>query len=70
MAVADRVKVTLQSLPEGEREAILLAYFGGHTYREVADLLGVPEGTVKSRIRSGLKKMRGELAGIGIGGGA
>ncbi|HSP02521.1 MAG TPA: sigma-70 family RNA polymerase sigma factor [Acidimicrobiales bacterium] len=70
MAVADRVKVTLQSLPEGEREAILLAYFGGHTYREVADLLGTPEGTVKSRIRSGLKKMRGELAGIGIGGGA
>ena len=70
MAVADRVKVTLQSLPEGEREAILLAYFGGHTYREVADLLGTPEGTVKSRIRSGLKKMRGELAGVGIGGGA
>lgn len=70
MAVADRVKATLQTLPEGEREAILLAYFGGHTYREVADLLGTPEGTVKSRIRSGLKKMRGELAGIGIGGGA
>ncbi|HEY1116987.1 MAG TPA: sigma-70 family RNA polymerase sigma factor [Acidimicrobiales bacterium] len=70
MAVAERVKVTLQTLPEGEREAILLAYFGGHTYREVADLLGTPEGTVKSRIRSGLKKMRGELAGVGIGGGA
>jgi RNA polymerase sigma-70 factor, ECF subfamily len=70
MAVADRVKVTLQTLPEGEREAILLAYFGGHTYREVADLLGTPEGTVKSRIRSGLKKMRGELAGVGMGGGA
>lgn len=70
MAVTDRVKATLQTLPEGEREAILLAYFGGHTYREVADLLGTPEGTVKSRIRSGLKKMRGELAGIGIGGGA
>ena len=68
MAVADRVKATLQTLPEGEREAILLAYFGGHTYREVADLLGTPEGTVKSRIRSGLMKMRGELAGIGIGG--
>jgi RNA polymerase sigma-70 factor (ECF subfamily) len=70
MAVADRVKSTLKTLPEGEREAVLLAYFGGHTYREVADLLGTPEGTVKSRIRSGLKRMRGELAGIGIGGGA
>jgi len=70
MAVADRVKVTLQALPHGEREAILLAYFGGHTYKEVADLLGMPEGTVKSRIRAGLKRMRGELAGAGIGGGA
>jgi RNA polymerase sigma-70 factor, ECF subfamily len=70
MAVADRVKATLQSLPEVEREAILLAYFGGHTYKEVADLLGAPEGTVKSRIRAGLKRMRGELAGIGISGGA
>ena len=70
MAVADRVKATLQTLPEGEREAILLAYFGGHTYREVADLLGTPEGTVKSRIRSGWQTMRGELAGLGIGGGA
>lgn len=70
MAVADRVKATLQSLPQAEREAILLAYFGGHTYTEVADLLGMPEGTVKSRIRAGLKRMRGELAGAGIGGGS
>ena len=69
MAVADRVKVTLQGLPRAEREAILLAYFGGHTYKEVADLLAMPEGTVKSRIRAGLKRMRGELAGAGIGGG-
>jgi RNA polymerase sigma-70 factor (ECF subfamily) len=69
LAVADRVRATLQGLPEGEREAILLAYFGGHTYREVADLLGTPEGTVKSRIRSGLRRMRGELAGIGTSGG-
>lgn len=69
MAVGDRVKNALRELPEGEREAILLAYFGGHTYREVADLLDTPEGTVKSRIRSGLKRMRGDLAAVGIGGG-
>ena len=70
LAVADRVKASLQALPEGEREAILLAYFGGHTYKEVADLLGTPEGTVKSRIRAGLRRMRGELAAVGISGGA
>lgn len=68
LAVGDRVKTALRTLPEGEREAILLAYFGGHTYREVADLLDTPEGTVKSRIRAGLKKMRGDLAAVGIGG--
>ena len=69
MAVGDRVKNALRELPDGEREAILLAYFGGHTYREVADLLDTPEGTVKSRIRSGLKRMRGDLVAVGLGGG-
>ena len=44
------------------------AYLGGKTYREVAAMLGEPEGTVKSRIRSGLKKMRVELIDAGIGG--
>ncbi|MFP5255736.1 MAG: sigma-70 family RNA polymerase sigma factor [Acidimicrobiia bacterium] len=68
LAIAERVKEALHTLPEGERQAIALAYFGGRTYREAAELLGEPEGTVKSRIRSGLKRMRVELAGAGLGG--
>jgi RNA polymerase sigma-70 factor (ECF subfamily) len=61
LAVAERVSVAMGQLQANERRAIELAYLGGHTYREVAVLLGEPEGTVKSRIRAGLKKMRGML---------
>ncbi len=68
LAVADRVKGAMAELHENERRAIELAYLGGHTYREVAVLLGEPEGTVKSRIRSGLKKMRVNLVDSGVGG--
>ncbi|MGH9164149.1 MAG: sigma-70 family RNA polymerase sigma factor [Acidimicrobiales bacterium] len=62
ITVADRVKDVVAVLPTEERKAIELAYFGGHTYREVATLLGQPEGTVKSRIRAGLRRMRGALS--------
>ena len=64
--MADEVKGALASLPPDERRAIELAYFGGHTYREVATLLDAPEGTVKSRIRSGMKKMQRSLVDSGI----
>ena len=66
LATADQVRRSMDRLPEGERAAIELAYFGGYTYREVATRLGEPEGTVKSRIRSGLKRLRGELVSVGI----
>ena len=67
LAVAGHVKDAIAGLPSDERKAIELAYFGGHSYREVAEMLGAPEGTVKSRIRSGLRRMRGSLTAAGIG---
>jgi len=61
------VKDALNTLSEGERDAINLAYFGGHTYREVAQLLDLPEGTVKSRIRQGLTKLAATFESSGMG---
>jgi RNA polymerase sigma-70 factor (ECF subfamily) len=66
LSVADQVREAIEQLPEGERHAIRLAYLGGHTYREVAIMLDQPEGTVKSRIRAGLKRLRTELDGAGL----
>jgi RNA polymerase sigma-70 factor (ECF subfamily) len=66
MATAEQVRSAVEKLPANERQCIALAYFGGHTYREVAVQLDEPEGTVKSRIRSGLRRLRQELAAAGI----
>lgn len=60
------VRDAVAKLGEDERKAISLAYFGGLTYIEVADALDEPEGTVKSRIRSGMRKLSTVLAEAAI----
>jgi len=61
---AERVRAAVLSLPEQQRDAVLLAYFGGCTFRQVAERLGIPEGTAKSRLRLGLGKLAGLLEGL------
>lgn len=61
-AASVELRAAVASLSHDERRAIELAYFGGHSYREVAEILGEPEGTIKSRIRSGLLRLRESLA--------
>jgi RNA polymerase sigma-70 factor, ECF subfamily len=68
LALADQVTRALGELPDEERRAIELAYFDGRTYREVARLLDQPEGTVKSRIRNGMRRMRTALSDAGVRG--
>jgi RNA polymerase sigma-70 factor (ECF subfamily) len=55
---AQRVRRCLDSLTDLQRESVTMAYYGGHTYREVASLLAVPVGTVKTRMRDGLIRLR------------
>ncbi len=56
-----QVKSALDELPGEQRRVIELAYFGGFTHSEIAEMLAVPAGTVKGRIRLGLKKLRVSL---------
>ena len=57
----DEVRKALAAVPDDQRRAIEMAYYQGLTHVEIADTLGLPLGTVKSRLRLGLEKMRAEL---------
>jgi len=59
---ADRLRQALGLLPREQSQVIELAYFGGFSHSEIADMLGAPIGTVKGRMRLGLEKIRATLA--------
>jgi RNA polymerase sigma-70 factor, ECF subfamily len=60
---ARRVTEALAALPESQREAITLAYYGGYSQSEIAALVGAPLGTIKTRMRDGLSRLR---QGMGV----
>ena len=59
---ARQVRGALSVLPRDQMRVIELAYFGGLTHSEIADMLGMPLGTVKGRMRLAMEKIRGQLA--------
>jgi RNA polymerase sigma-70 factor (ECF subfamily) len=65
LVAAERVRAALDLLPGEQRRAIHLAYFDGKTYRQVAEVLGIPEGTAKSRLRLGLRRIAAALEAEG-----
>jgi RNA polymerase sigma-70 factor (ECF subfamily) len=57
-----RVERALGALPESQRQAVALAHLGGYSHSEVSEILHIPVGTVKTRIRAGIGRLREELA--------
>lgn len=65
-ADADEVRHALHELPEEQRQVIELSYFGGFTHQQIAEMLALPPGTVKGRMRLGLSKLRISLGEAGV----
>jgi RNA polymerase sigma-70 factor (ECF subfamily) len=64
---ARALRTLIDELPDEQGRVIELAYFGGFTHREIAEMLDAPIGTIKGRMRLGLEKMRAGLEGLGMG---
>ncbi len=60
----ERVRAALKTLPDPQKEALTLAYFGGYTQREIAGLTNTPLGTVKTRMLAGMKRLKDGLDGL------
>jgi RNA polymerase sigma-70 factor (ECF subfamily) len=65
---ARSVRDVIEELPEEQGRVIQLAYYGGFTHTEIAEMLGAPIGTIKGRMRLGLEKMRARLEALGMQG--
>ena len=57
----ERVERALGRLTEFQRQAVKFAYYGGYSHSEMAEMLGVPIGTVKTRLRDGMIRLRDEM---------
>ena len=62
LVAGDGIRAALEALPDSQRRAIELAYFNGLTFRQVAEATGATEGTAKSRIRLGLRRLGEQLS--------
>ncbi len=60
----ERVRAALLTLPDPQKEALTLAYFGGYTQREIAGITSTPLGTVKTRMLAGMKRLKEGLEGL------
>ena len=63
---AREIRAALDELPDEQSRVIELAFYGGYTHTEIADMLDAPIGTIKGRMRLGMEKMRRTLEGAGV----